>query len=325
MERLIFANIGWMIHYQGQSSNDTISGGGSWRDDDKHEVYNFQNLKGWCYGYVQTVRLSDINLLRIDHNIQETTEKLDNVYVIWTARRPDVGGTYIVGWYKHATVFRTLQNIQNKKNYKRNYFDYNIIAKAEDCTLLNVDDRLFEIPRASQGNEGWMGQSNVWYADADIPKIKSFRNKVIDYVLSLTHKKTLTNKHFKVNVKTKKKVEEAAIKIVQGAYKNKGYEVYSVEKENKGWDLEAIKGKLKLRIEVKGLSGEEISIHITQNEYNKMREKNNADYRLCVVTNVLNFPELFTFIFDNGRWICEEDVTMELSFEEHIAAIAYVQ
>ena len=34
---MLFANIGWMIHYQGQSASDIITGGGSYRDDDKHE------------------------------------------------------------------------------------------------------------------------------------------------------------------------------------------------------------------------------------------------------------------------------------------------
>ena len=100
---------------------------------------------------------------------------------------------------------------------------------------------------------------------------------------------------------------------------------YSVESENKGWDLEAYKGKSRLRIEVKGLSGSNLSVRITENEYSQMRSVNNANYRLCVVTNAVSSPHLWTFAYDNGNWICEQDHEIELLFEEHIAAIAYIE
>ena len=95
--------------------------------------------------------------------------------------------------------------------------------------------------------------------------------------------------------------------------------------ENIGWDLEALKEKLMLRIEVKGLSGEEISVHLTQNEYDKMRDKNNANYRLCIVTKVLIDPEMYTFIYNGDKWVCEENSERSLCFDEQIAAIAYIE
>ena len=323
MDRILFANIGWMIHYRGQSSNDTISGGGSYRDDDKHEAYNFSNLNGWCYGYVQPVRWGTINLSRIDANIDKFEEKIDDVLVIWTARRPDVGGTFIVGWYKHATVYKTWQEINAAE---RNCYDFIIKAKAKDCTLLSVDDRCFQIPRANQGGKGWMGQSNVWYADANNLEVKRFRKEVMNYVVSESKQRASTHKHFRFDVEAQKKVEETAINIVRKAYEKKRFNVVSVEKENKGWDLEAQKDKLFLRIEVKGLAGKEISVHITQNEYDKMCDKNNnVNYRLCVVTSTLDDPELYTFIFDRNKWVCEDYAELTLCFEEQIAAIAYAK
>ena len=48
--RILFANIGWMTHYRGNSATDKIVGGGSYRNDDKHEAYNFLPLNGKCYG-----------------------------------------------------------------------------------------------------------------------------------------------------------------------------------------------------------------------------------------------------------------------------------
>lgn len=56
-----------------------------------------------------------------------------------------------------------------------------------------------------------------------------------------------------------------------------------------------------------------------------MRSVNNANYRLCVVTNAVSSPHLWTFVPDNGNWICEQDHEIELLFEEHIAAIAYIE
>ena len=120
-------------------------------------------------------------------------------------------------------------------------------------------------------------------------------------------------------------VEKAAISAVTSYYKEHGYKIYSVESENKGWDLEAYKGKSILRIEVKGLSGSDLSVHITENEYSQMKSANNDNYRLCVVTNTVSSPHLWTFAYDNGNWICEQDYEIELSFEEHIAAIAYIE
>lgn len=320
MERLLFANIGWMIHYNGLSASDTISGGGSFHDDGKLEVYNFQNLNGWCYGYVQTVHFSPVNLLRIDPMVDSRADRINDVLVIWTARRPDAGGTYIVGWYKHATVFRTYQDSKAKE---RNKYRYNIRAKAEDCTLLGVDNRTIAIPRAPHGQEGGMGQSNIWYADKNIASIKKFRKDVIEYVYNSSYQ-SFNHKQLVINPESKKLVEETAVSIVREAYQNKDYVVKSVEKENIGWDLEARNGNVFLRIEVKGLAGEELSVHITPNEYSKMQAKDNANYRFCVVISALTYPKLFTFLYDGHKWVCEEDKDLILKFDEQVAAIAFL-
>ena len=45
-EKILFANIGWMTHYKGNTKKDQIVGGGSWSNDDKHEAFNFSPIKG---------------------------------------------------------------------------------------------------------------------------------------------------------------------------------------------------------------------------------------------------------------------------------------
>ena len=69
MKRILFANIGWMINYQGNTSTDHIKGAGSY-DADKHEVYNFKKVNGYYYGYVQpaidTINLRGVVVQKVD-------------------------------------------------------------------------------------------------------------------------------------------------------------------------------------------------------------------------------------------------------------------
>lgn len=311
MQRILFANMGWMAHYEGITDNDMIVGGGSHDPNDKHEVYNFQNLDGKCYGYVQN---SKNNLSRIDDS-QNCTEFIDDVLVVWTATNDQFGGRYIVGWYKNARVFANYQKIKNsrRKNYR-----FNIIADAKDCTLVPADSRVMNIPRGT----GFMGQSLVWYADGntanctptDKSRITHYKNEVISYIQNYSktaHKKNV----LKVNADAKAKVERIAIEYVAKHYQSLGFTINDVQKDNLGWDLEAKKGKSTLKIEVKGLSGNTIDVLLSKNEYEKMLLAENKEiYRLCVVTNALTTPELTTFLRYSKNWVAEDDPTMILQF-----------
>lgn len=317
--RILFANIGWMTHYQGINKSDQIQGGGAYNNENKHETYNFKVINGYCYGYVEPPKDTYINLSRIDDSINNELLSIEDVLVVWTATRPDIGGTYIIGWYKHATVFRQCQSIQSTE---RQNYSYNIKSKENDCVLLPIDDRYFRIPRRQRG---FIGQSNVWYADSKQQDVIDFRVTVLNYIKNYSTEKIHKQPAARTTPKAKKQVESSAINYVTQTYKNKGYTVTSVEKENLGWDLEAERDRIKLRIEVKGLASNEIEAHLTPNEYKKMKDKNNSNYRLCIVTNALTTPILYTFIYDNDCWICEDDAELKLSFNEHIAAIAFVE
>ena len=312
-----------MKRYRGHSNSDKIRGGGSYNPDDKHEAFNFQDVDGHCYGYVQPTKWCKIKIERIDPSCLRVDDYLDDVLVVWTATNQIEGGTFIVGWYRHARVYRTFQN--GSKLKERNGYGYNIEALSSDCTLLIEQERTMRVPRATNAlNKGFMGQSNIWYADNETEKVVNFRKLVVDYINNYVKPKSRMPKP-DINVEAKIVVEKAAISAVTSYYKEQGYTIYSVESENKGWDLEAYKGKSMLRIEVKGLSGSDLSVHITKNEYLQMKSANNDNYRLCVVTNAVSSPRLWTFAYDNGIWICEQDYETELLFEEHIAAIAYIE
>ena len=178
--KILFANIGWMISYNGQSHFDKISGGGAYSDKDKHESINFQNLNGKCYGYIQPAG-EYIGLQRVNLDILPNDEYVENVTVVWFATNPIVGGSWIVGWYKNATVYR---KCQKSNDSQRNYYVYNVVASFKDCTLLPIDERLKQIPRQVKK---YPGRSNIWYADA--PEVAVFKNDVLDYILHICQSK----------------------------------------------------------------------------------------------------------------------------------------
>lgn len=322
--KLLFANIGWMTFYRGCTDNDQIVGGGSKGDVDNHEIYNFLPIKGYFYGYVQPdTRYKTIAVERLVGS-KSKEENVDDVLVVWTSTRQN-GGTVIIGWYKNATVYRTCQKIHTPE---RNDYGYYVKARTEDCVLLTPDERTFIIPRKREnGNKkGLLGKSNIWYADSDDEYIKNLRTEVIKYISDYQSKFSETHRQRKINVDEKRKVEESAIKVVTERYKVLGYNVKSVEKKNKGWDLEAsLNNSELLHIEVKGLKYDDLRVHISTNEYSKMTDPaTNFSYRLCVVLDALSdSPTLSTFSLINDKWICQE-TGLELKFDEQVAAVAHV-
>lgn len=181
MSRIIFLNIGWMSEYQGITETDTIIGGGSYDNADKSEIWNFKNINGYCCGYVQPVTNgrdydeATINLQRIDPS-WINANFISGVTVVWVARNPKEKQTYIVGWYKNAMVNRYFQD---DIEFDHGYY---VKAKAEDCHLVKEEERNFVIPRADKDHKGFLGQSNVWYADKKIEEVMALKAEVLAYI-----------------------------------------------------------------------------------------------------------------------------------------------
>lgn len=174
--QMLFCNIGWMESYNGVTSSDSITRGGSYNNNNiGHEACNFLPKNGQFFGFVQAIN-NKINLERIgEHN---NNDYIDHVCVIWTATRP-ISGTVIIGWYKDATVYRNLQKISNPSSIhqKNGITWYNIKALAKYVTLLPIERRIFPIPRNTKGG---MGRSNIWYADSRVGK--SFQLGISAYI-----------------------------------------------------------------------------------------------------------------------------------------------
>ena len=94
-----------------------------------------------------------------------------------------------------------------------------------------------------------------------------------------------------------------------------------METDNLGWDLEAASGKTILRVEVKGLSGSAFSVELTPNEFKAFAEQADA-YRLAVVTNALESPELFICRYskEQKRWIVDGKANKSLQIDTRQSA-----
>lgn len=155
---ILFCNVGWMREYDGYDKEQPERGGAFNKSDIGHEVFNFSNLDGHVYGYVQLSGQLHVEKL----GCAKTDEKIEGVTVVWLAGPPD-GGTVVVGWYLNATVFRDYQPLPktNKKRKDLGLSHYVIQAKFEDAVLLPMSKRNLLIPRAVKGG---VGRSNIWYA-----------------------------------------------------------------------------------------------------------------------------------------------------------------
>lgn len=315
---MIFFNVGWMRKYKGVSG-DNIVGGGSFVQEKGygHEIFNFLPEKNNMYGYVQPkMPHNTIKLERL--GASSYSQEIDEILVVWVAKSP-TGGVYIVGWYKNSTVYRHSQKISKKSSryYKNENFGYYAKANISECTLLSVDARTFKIPRGSGG----MGQSNVWYADKN--EHLDFKKKVLEYIYSgVLDKLALKSKNRtkQTDPYIRQKIETAAIEATIRYYEKLGYDVNSVEKDNVGWDIEATLENNKLLIEVKGLSGSQLIVELTPNEYKKMN-KNKYQYRVSVLTNALSSQSIlsiFSYSPESNRWEDEQDRFIKI--EEIVSA-----
>jgi hypothetical protein len=299
-----------MERYEGLSGNDAeLHGGGAFVDKYGygHEIFNFKKIRGKVYGFAQQKGRNDLKRL----GAKPTDDYLNNVLVIFTATHKD-GGTYVVGWYKNAKVYREYQNRKlRERRFGNEYIGYYVEVNAENATLLSEDERTSfpRVPRVQSEGKGAMGQANIWYAESDLGKAykKEILKKIEGYEINkadISQKKAVIRT---ANIERKKKVEKIAVKKVTEVFIERGFDVNSVESKNLGWDLEAKNEKTELRIEVKGLSGADVSVEVSYNEYKNMK-KYKESYRLCVVINCLKSPLLYTFAYSHEKkcWLDED-------------------
>lgn len=138
--------------------------------------------------------------------------------------------------------------------------------------------------------------------EADLKRsLKRLRFRVIPI---RGHRKTRKGRSPRQPDQLKKvEVENAATAEVKRFYAAPKWNTKDVSKENKGWDLEASSfwnsksiAKKSLLLEVKGLSGNRLSVELTHNEYETMKAKA-SDYRVCIVVNALHDATRRLYVF----------------------------
>ena len=188
--RILFCNIAWMKEYRGnEDGNDTPLNGGSYVDEtgDAHEKYNFFPIHfegdedSYCLGFFETKSHNgkDVNQMHIENiagcELCKKEESVEDVLVVYCAKHPAHNFTTVVGWYKHATVFRHYQEIEFGEG---DFQSYNAIAKTKDCVLLPTSARSkilqWKVPRKTGGCAYGFGRANVWYASEDDKRLKEF-------------------------------------------------------------------------------------------------------------------------------------------------------
>jgi hypothetical protein len=304
---LLILRVGYMERYDGP---DTITWGGAYieRNGVGGEVFNFKPSRGKCYGYAMSRHFAGVNLRHLDGSQPwREGDELSGVNVVFIARRPD-GGQVVVGWYRNATVFHKQYRVRRGSipGLEQTVRHFLCVADAESARLLPEDERKFDVPYAPAGFKGFPGQSNVWYPNLNIDQtgVAAFIRKLTKYIeatagTALAGDEVPSSNGGKKNGRTSTPnhahnamVEQAAVDAVWAHYEADGYTLQSVEAQCLGWDLEAVKGKTSLRVEVKGTSGAAVYFELTPNEYAKLRE-HSATYRVCVVCEALTNPRIF--------------------------------
>ncbi|MGL4737959.1 MAG: tetratricopeptide repeat protein [Cellulosilyticaceae bacterium] len=129
--KIVFVTTDWMKYYVGEG-------------DEERAVpacgYNFQNVNGFYYGYGQG--LDEIAIEQIE-GVTSEDQQVDDVTVVWLAPNKD-DQTYIVGWYKNATIYRHSKS-ELTLDSERMERTYSIVAPAEKAILLPMEERRFAV------------------------------------------------------------------------------------------------------------------------------------------------------------------------------------
>lgn len=339
---ILVCNVGWMARYQGlRGQPDNIVGGGSWVERHKHghETCNFlPTPSGEVFGHFETSQVKtdrSVDITKLGASVDD--ERIEHIDVVWIATEPNGGGRRVIGYYHDATVYRQRQRpgrYPTKQHNRDQIRSYMVSADVANVRCLGLDERSIELGRPP----GWIGQTNWWFPEhskhPDVPAFIAEVRALLDDHGAVPANGSLNRSMHRPPTDPHRNalVEASAIDMVAKHYAD--YEVRSVEKDNRGWDLEIYeKGVPSLgtepayRIEVKGLSGPRAVVGVTPNEYRCIKDHMAGDlptYRIAIVTLALIRPTLQIIFYDQVRkaWVDEVDKKpAQLQVDEKVAAI----
>ena len=185
--KILFCKVSGMKYYKGACEQDVPYNGGKFVKENGfgHEEFNFLPIKledsetEMCFGFVEPKShrgtRNTLHIEKIQGGAAYKNElSMDDVLVVWCATRIE-GDTTVVGWYKHATVFRELQDwtimFSDGTDEER---CYNVLAEAKNCTLLPKAERnrnIWRVPSARYTRTFGFGQAMVWYPTEEAAKL----------------------------------------------------------------------------------------------------------------------------------------------------------
>ncbi|MBB6575391.1 protein NO VEIN domain-containing protein [Xanthomonas arboricola] len=338
---VLVCNIGWMARYQGlERQPDSIVGGGKWVDENHHghECCNFLTMpSGSVFGHFETIKGKVDRKVSIGKlGASDDADSIEHIDVIWVSTEPNGGGRRVIGYYLDAVVYRGRQ--LHKKpptcQHKLDKVDsYMVSANTRNVRCLPIEERTLVLGRPP----GWIGQANWWFPEhsehADVPAFMTqVRALLARHCFLGTSRKGSCGANRTSDPERNAQVEAAAVAVVKEFYA--AHPIRSVEKDNVGWDLnvfqksdlDAQKAPFR-RVEVKGLSGPDITVGVTPNEYRYIRlhmDGSLPSYRIAVVTSALSAANLHLLSYDFGQkqWIDEIRIQyVQLEVDEKTAAI----
>lgn len=175
--RVLFCKTSYMKYYRGAGEDDIPYNGGKFVKENGygHEEFNFDPVEledgnTYCLGFVETKgscdKSNDLHIEKIDGCASlKNQDRAEDILVVWCATMAPYT-IRVVGWYKHATVFRNYHDCTFPDGYVQ---AYNVMAQAKDCTLLPYTlrgDLKWDIMTAKKDGCGF-GQALVWFATED--------------------------------------------------------------------------------------------------------------------------------------------------------------
>jgi hypothetical protein len=271
-------------------------GGGTYNDDERGaESQNFEDFRGEYLAYVRSGSSGEagLNLRRIDPASRDD-EKLDDVLVIFVAKRPDAGGQVVVGWYTGATCLASVATQPSGRPYA-------VIADPKGAVLLPAAERTIPVPKGA----GAMGQANVAYAFQEKGQAHdgAWIDDVIQRVLAYQGPNLVTGAHYDDEdsgdhidlwfAKALQHVKEKALPLWRGM------ELRDAP-DDAAFDWVAIGPNGEERIFVCVSETDDADVEFTAEELDAIRASGVA-HSLLVITNLTAFVRNGQFVFRGGN------------------------
>ena len=202
MKPIIFARVADMKLYKGITETDQPANGGAFVRETNyaHECFNFYPVMlnedeehEYCLGFTQLLGGQNPQL-HIEHIVgceaMKNEPEVHDVIVVFCSKAQNSKSMRVVGFYKHATVYRYNQQCTFPcADGTEDVQYYCFLAEKKDCVLLPYGKRFTDgswfVPTSGKmGCSFGYGHSNIWFAGSNTENEDEIRyvNKMIESI-----------------------------------------------------------------------------------------------------------------------------------------------